>query len=434
MKAESQKMEKGVFLKILIFSFFVFISSILISFAQKEGEKDFLTPPYLKFEAPTEISAPFYLSTKEGFKGKLEVKNLTTNRTYTFPDLSGEICLSAGNCQIGISQLLRGSGNRLPRFTERGTLENSSIEDLAKETSIFIDENGNVGIGMTPDFKLHVAGRIQAREDICSNIEGGICLSGIKAISQKLTSLAQATVEGGGTPERVPLWKKNYQLGDSIIYQEGENIGIGMVPAYKLDVAGTVRMLGFRLPVSPKEGYGLISDDKGFGTWRPVLQPESVGGDIAERFPLNQKCKKENNCPQPGDVVVINERGEIEKSNKPYDKQLIGVISENPTLVMKGKTEERESLPVALIGRVKTKVSLINGEIEIGDPLTSSQIEGVAQKATRSGKIIGFALESLKEKDFEKCENEEKVFDCQKRIGKIDLLITLQFFRPPETP
>lgn len=419
------KKEKILAVGFLSFSFILFLSFVV--FGQKKIDFDLLTKPYLKFEAETEISGPLNLSNKEGIKGKIQIGNLTENRTYILPDLSGEICLSAGNCQIGLSQLLRGTRNRLARFTGTGSLENSSIEDFSNEITIFISENGNVGIGMTPDFKLHVAGKIQARDDICSDLEGGICLTQLKNISQKFSTLKEATIEGGGTPERIPLWKKNYQLGDSVIFQEGENIGIGMVPSYKLDVAGTVRMLGFRLPVSPKEGYGLISDDKGFGTWKPVLQPEAAGGDIAERFPVDPQCKIKNDCPQIGDVVSIKDGGFLEKSKIPYDKKVLGVISENPTLTMKGENNSENSLPVALIGKVKVKVSLLNGEIEIGDPLTSSEIAGIAQKATESGKIIGFALESLKEDNFKNCKENEKILDCEKKIAKIEMLVNLQF-------
>jgi hypothetical protein len=48
---------------------------------------------------------------------------------------------------------------------------------------------------------------------------------------------------------------------------------------------------------------------------------------------------------------------------------------------------------VALAGRVPTKVSTENGPIEIGDPLTSSNLPGVAMKAKKPGRIIGLALE-----------------------------------------
>jgi cytoskeletal protein CcmA (bactofilin family) len=49
---------------------------------------------------------------------------------------------------------------------------------------------------------------------------------------------------------------------------------------------------------------------------------------------------------------------------------------------------------MALTGRVPVNVSLINGPIEAGDPLTSSSIPGMAMKATEPGNIIGTALES----------------------------------------
>ena len=53
------------------------------------------------------------------------------------------------------------------------------------------------------------------------------------------------------------------------------------------------------------------------------------------------------------------------------------------------------SKPVALVGRVPVKISLENGTIAVGDPLTSaSSTPGMAMKATRAGKILGYALEA----------------------------------------
>jgi hypothetical protein len=53
-------------------------------------------------------------------------------------------------------------------------------------------------------------------------------------------------------------------------------------------------------------------------------------------------------------------------------------------------------MPVALAGRVLVKVSNENGAIAAGDYLTSaSSTPGHAMKATRAGRVIGMALESL---------------------------------------
>jgi len=72
---------------------------------------------------------------------------------------------------------------------------------------------------------------------------------------------------------------------------------------------------------------------------------------------------------------------------------MIGVISVDPAIILgeKGKENLRA---VALVGRVPVKVTTKNGEIKVGDYLTSSDIPGVAMKATKPGRVIGIALES----------------------------------------
>jgi cytoskeletal protein CcmA (bactofilin family) len=57
-------------------------------------------------------------------------------------------------------------------------------------------------------------------------------------------------------------------------------------------------------------------------------------------------------------------------------------------------TDDGNSVIISLAGRVPVNVSLENGPIQVGDPLTSSSTPGVAMKATGPGDIIGTALES----------------------------------------
>ena len=411
-------------------SLIIIIQASLPAFSQERDVFDYhlLTGPYLKFDSETEINAPLSvkgpinLIASDEFKGELSIAGLSQNRSYIFPDASGEICLSAGNCLI--SPL--GTADRLAKFTAQG-LTNSSIQDFSQDLSIAIDNEGRVGVGMeNPGYKLHVAGRIQAHNDICTDLQGGRCLSDL----EKLSSLFEATIEGEGSAERVPLWKEDHKLGDSQIYQSGQNIGIGTTPAFKLDVAGTARMLGFRLPVSPNEGYGLVSDESGFGSWQPVLRPLDLHRDIAENFLISPQCQASDNCPETGDLVSINHNEFIEKSSAPYDSKLIGIISSQPALTLGGELNPSQSRPVALIGRVPTKVSLENGPIQVGDLLTSSLIPGTAKKATGTGRVVGMALESLSQADFENCKNQTpgdqpKVLHCQQKIGKIDVFINL---------
>lgn len=415
---------------VTVFCLAIIIKFSLPVFSQERNNSDLflLTEPFLKIDAETQINAPISvkgeinLIDSQEFKGEIKVSGLTENRSYLFPNLSGEVCLSAGNCLLSPT----GTSNRLAKFTAQG-LTNSSIRDFSQEISIFIDDGGRLGIGMeNPGYKLHVAGRIQASDDICTDLQKGRCLSEL----EKLSSLFDATVGGEGSANRIPLWKEDFQLGDSEIYQSGKNIGIGGEPAYKLDVAGTIRILGFRLPISPKEGYGLLSDETGFGSWQPVLRPLDLNQDIAENFLINPGCETFKNCPEPGDLVSINDNGFIEKSSIPYDSRLIGIISSEPAMILGGKLNPSQSRPIALIGQVPAKVSLENGPIKKGDFLTSSFVPGTAKKAIGPGRVAGMALESLSENDFQECKNENqnkesKIWDCEKRIGKINVLINL---------
>jgi len=132
---------------------------------------------------------------------------------------------------------------------------------------------------------------------------------------------------------------------------------------------------------------------------RKYTSPEpttSVGteeaADIAEWFKIDPNCSIQNNCPEGGDLVAVNENGFIERSSKPYQQTLIGIISSNPKEIL-GEGNENDSRPVALIGTVPVKVSTKNGEIKPGDYLTSSDIPGVAMKANGFGRVIGMALE-----------------------------------------
>lgn len=92
----------------------------------------------------------------------------------------------------------------------------------------------------------------------------------------------------------------------------------------------------------------------------------------------------------------------VKKTTKAYDRNLIGVISTNPSGEILGEASLQYMLhpkPIALSGRVPTKVSTENGDIKPGDPLTSSSTPGVAMKATKAGYVIGRALSAFTSTD-----------------------------------
>lgn len=111
--------------------------------------------------------------------------------------------------------------------------------------------------------------------------------------------------------------------------------------------------------------------------------------DIAEAYLVDEPA-----AYSEGDVVAMQESGSVKvrKSNGRYDRNLMGVITTSPYLVM--GTQRENTVNVALNGRVPVKVNLENGPIQPGDYLTSSSVRGEAMKALKAGPVIGRALET----------------------------------------
>jgi hypothetical protein len=123
------------------------------------------------------------------------------------------------------------------------------------------------------------------------------------------------------------------------------------------------------------------------------------GGDVAEA----RHSTTGKQLPK-GSVVVFDEKekGKVRLTNKPYDRKVAGVISgagkyyAGVTLLQ--EELQKGAMPVAQIGTVEV---LTIGPVEVGDLLTTSEVEGYAKIATDAikgiGCIIGKATTTLKE-------------------------------------
>lgn len=109
------------------------------------------------------------------------------------------------------------------------------------------------------------------------------------------------------------------------------------------------------------------------------------GADLAEYYYSNSPL-------QAGDVVAIqpDQSAGIDKSTSRYQKNLLGVITTEPGLILGPKAEN--AYAVALTGRIPVKITDENGPIKAGDLLTSSSRPGYAMRATSAGAIIGRVL------------------------------------------
>lgn len=84
------------------------------------------------------------------------------------------------------------------------------------------------------------------------------------------------------------------------------------------------------------------------------------------------------------------------KADTPYDRNLIGVISTSPGVLMGSVdgTDQSDQRMLALAGRVPVKIDPDSPPIAVGDFLTSSTKHGLAMKATKPGYVVARALES----------------------------------------
>lgn len=113
---------------------------------------------------------------------------------------------------------------------------------------------------------------------------------------------------------------------------------------------------------------------------------------------------------QDGDILCTYSQG-IARCNQEYDSAILGVINENPSSSIEDSEVEDGRL-VLTSGVSTVRVSSVNGNIEEGDLVTTSENPGVGMKATRNGYVLGIAMESFKS-------------DNPQDVGRIQVIINV---------
>ncbi len=239
--------------------------------------------------------------------------------------------------------------------------------------------------------------------------EGGLGSKGITGNFVDDVVLRQNYVESGSvvsnlnfdaTVTSVKIIDSDYATSTGALYTHVENTGSMVVPG-TLAVASTT-LIG--TTTAPSAGYRLFVDAAsssraGIGVNGYIRASGYITGtttlDVAELYPISSTCQNNNSCPTKGDVVCLalgEVAATIERCHSPYDSTALGVISTDPGFSLGGFANDANR-QVALAGRVPVLVSAKNGPIAVGDHLTTSDIDGVAMKATKSGPTVGIALE-----------------------------------------
>ena len=131
---------------------------------------------------------------------------------------------------------------------------------------------------------------------------------------------------------------------------------------------------------------------------------------------------------EAGDIIAeTNNKG---KKAKGVD-HAIGVISRTTSFLGNSRISDNPNTDiVGYVGQIQTKVSTVNGAIHRGDRITTSNIPGTGEKATKAGQIIGVALE-----DFDP-NNSSQAISCPSgtssdiSCGKIMLYVNPSWYDP----
>ena len=122
----------------------------------------------------------------------------------------------------------------------------------------------------------------------------------------------------------------------------------------------------------------------------PILLLTTVS--VAFAASINQvayNLEIKDSDPKDGSVVS-SKAGAYQLSSTEYDSGIYGVIQSAAAVTLNNISEKTR--PVITTGQALVRVSKKNGDIKEGDLLTSSKDKGIAQKATKSGHVLGKAL------------------------------------------
>lgn len=178
----------------------------------------------------------------------------------------------------------------------------------------------------------------------------------------------------------------------------GINTGVG---AGVTGTSANAKGVGGRFQNTAGEGLALevLGTASVVGTANVNVLQITGGSDLAERFEISGEVR-------PGLVVAIDpdRPGTLCIARGAYNRRVAGIISGANNLgtgmVLPNVSESKNSLPVALSGRVWVYSDATRRSIEPGDLLTTAERPGFAMVATDTaasqGAIIGKAMSGLK--------------------------------------
>ena len=293
----------------------------------------------------------------------------------------------------------------------------ASSTALGTNTRFTIDGSGNVGIASTsPSAVLSVN---------VSNITG---VAAALNITSATSSLLYVRSDGNiGIGSTTPSAKLSINVTDNqgttvalnitsptsslLFVRSNGSVGIGTTTP----VSGGINKFKFVV-----QGNAAFAGCVGF----KAAVNSGTCLDVAESYPISEPV-------EAGDLVMLDQNLSlhIKKAIQATttNNLIVGIVSTQPSISMNGYStafggsdwsSDSSNAPVALVGRVPTKVSLENGPIVIGNRISVSSIAGIGKKASSTEATVGIALEPYSE--------QQATSDKQQGvIGKILVFVNL---------
>jgi hypothetical protein len=323
---------------------------------------------------------------------------------FRLPDGS---CAGGGSGGVGASTLV----GQMPFYGVVGT-------NLTATSSMFLTTNGNIGIGTTtPLSRLNVSGI--SPKIYLSNTSGGL------DAKHWFLSNSSGDFSIGTTSDSLATNSTYFTIASSTGY-----VGIGTaVPSYSLDVAGSVA-LGSGSEAMRVDSTGNV----GIGTSSPYATLSIVNntGDLTDIFAISTSSSglifkvdsygrtygdgaystpaadyaeyfyTNSVALQSGEVVCIDvvTNNAVKRCERGADNNVMGIVSTKPSVIgnyiKAAENDPAHYTIIGMLGQVDAYVSTENGDINVGDSLTSaSSTPGYAMRADGGDSTVAIALESF---------------------------------------
>ncbi|UBM57777.1 hypothetical protein LAG90_13240 [Marinilongibacter aquaticus] len=265
-----------------------------------------------------------------------------------------------------------------------------------------IDSYLSSGEGTTLYLNYNAEAPVYIRDEL--NVIGFAGI-GTTAPQEKLTVRDGDFLLETGSTDKVLIENSGSGSGGEITLNT--NTGVKSIEIRASDGTGLAGEILMYDPSDNSKTMEIDGDWSGSGKSRIVVDELQItgGSDLSEYFDV---LPSESSI-EPGTVLSVSSDGsaKLEASKLAYDAKVVGVVSgangvsTGLMLQQSGNEKTDGEYPVAIAGRVYVKAEASQGAIRPGDLLTSSAVEGYAQKVKRykkaQGAIIGKALTGLDE-------------------------------------